>query len=623
MTDIKHVSKRQLVIMFISANLVSLGAGTPYLYSFYAPQLLKKCHLAIERSSDFSFAMSIGMSAMGVLAGMIIDTSPQLASGIGALLTFLAYSTLNYCYTRAYGSVILISCALLMVGFGSICSFYAAMKCCTTNFPNHRGAAGAFPISQYALSGLLFSFLCSHLFGEDMGAVFTFLTVICTSTAVLGSLTLKVFDEPKKSQLQSRSTDKTAALEQNETNLDTSDVNIHTQPILIERGKVKRNSSSSFNYNTFKGSSTTSLTPGTDNSSFNSSVTSIKRSDSTLWAKELVGSLQFWGIGRARPSDSNINGTNAWDNRKNTFSVNVSPGQRRDSLVDRNSRSSLHQAAETDLSNDNIVTALTEENDVGEEQHLTLSRKPESGTVKINSILSTFTKPRFFAYLFTLASLQGIGQMYIFAVGFVVSTQVQSSQEPLKFNQEELQSLQVSLISVMSFCGRLLSGPTSDLLVKKFHAQRLWLIICSAVLCIIASKNLVSSKAVFDTGMAVFNRISISSAIFGFAFGMAFGTFPAIIADSFGTAGFSTIWGLSTAGGIFSVKLLSKVLAYDLASNMEEDQVVCTKGVTCYSHTFHVTQLWGVFAIGLASLTMLVGYRNRLKRHHATFILED
>lgn len=611
--------KYELAAIFIGANVVALGAGTPYLYSFYAPQLLKRCHLNIERSSDFSLAMSVGMSAMGFLAGLIIDHSPALASGVGAVLTFMAYSTLYFCYSHEYGNVFLICAALVMVGFGSICSFYAAMKCCTANFPNHRGAAGAFPISQYALSGLVFSAFCSHVFGNDMQSVFLFLTIVCTSTVIVGCFTLRILS-PLEPDTKNTIVEVIEAppVPQDDDFSAIQEESYHSKPIDVLNGKRNSVSSSSNNYKSF---TLTASTPST------SSLSSWKRSDSvSSWTKDLVGSLQFWGIGKARPSDSALLPHHIRPNvpRKTSFTIDVTNNERRPSLIEEpNQNSCLLADTSVVVETSTATTQAGVQTTSSKELNVSVNQSPSVSIWKSHPVLKTLLKPRFFAYLLTLATLQGIGQMYIFAVGFVVNTQIQSSDDPQKYNQGEFQSLQVSLISIMSFCGRLVSGPISDVLVKKFKAQRLWVIALSAGLSILASRKLISLNPNTSTTVSNLHNISFSSILFGFSFGMTFGTFPAIIADSFGTDGFSTIWGLSTAGGIISVKALSSVLAKDLAAHMDPDQNSCIKGVRCYIHTFHVTQLWGAFAVSLSLLTLFIGHRNKKVRHHATFTIED
>jgi hypothetical protein len=65
--------------------------------------------------------------------------------------------------------------------------------------------------------------------------------------------------------------------------------------------------------------------------------------------------------------------------------------------------------------------------------------------------------------------------------------------------------------------------------------------------------------------------------VIGFAFGFVFGVLPAIIADTFGTDEFNTVWGLGARSGFLVLIQLSKILAEMLKKNSDEDGV-CTLG---------------------------------------------
>ncbi|GAV46748.1 hypothetical protein ZYGR_0A03430 [Zygosaccharomyces rouxii] len=221
--------------------------------------------------------------------------------------------------------------------------------------------------------------------------------------------------------------------------------------------------------------------------------------------------------------------------------------------------------------------------------------KPKKWTE--NYVLHTITTPRFLTYYIILATLQGLGQMYIYCVGFIVQTQVNSLPAGrYNLNPERIQSIQVSIISILSFAGRLSSGPISDLLVKKLDAQRMWNIVLAGFLMFWGSGQMLHQipGAAVSTATNLpqsLTNISFCSAIFGFAFGVLFGTYPAIIADSFGTAAFSTIWGISTSGGLPSIKIFAAILGKDLDKHTDPSETVCKKGIDCYKHTFHVTQI--------------------------------
>lgn len=130
---------------------------------------------------------------------------------------------------------------------------------------------------------------------------------------------------------------------------------------------------------------------------------------------------------------------------------------------------------------DTVANEDVEEFDLNISNHESISPISETAQVKPTktqliqhsstrglSLYSTLTSFKFISYYLVLAVLQGIGQTYIYSVGFLV---------PLIFAGEDLstvdvtpasvQSVQVSLIAIFSFMGRLISGPVSDWLVLK------------------------------------------------------------------------------------------------------------------------------------------------------------
>lgn len=633
-TSMPPPSRSQLLSCFIGSNLVALGAGTPYLYSFYAPQLLSKCQIPISKSSFFSFAMTIGSSALGFLAGVIIDKkSPRFSCLVGAICTFVAYTILHHCYVNELSNAFILSGALILVGFGSISGFYAAVKCCTTNFPRHRGTAGAFPVSLYALAGLLYSFLCEWLFGDNMALVFKFLKYVCTIMILVGFFTLRILVGHTTVKKRRRS----SILQQPGSTTGLNENANPAQPIAIEFSTNKRDSRGSFtNYKSIMKRSMSQISSSTE--SLLSIDSTMRRTDSYVWSKELAGSLSFWGWGKYRPSGNSLNAvlsSTPPQLQSEAQLAKTSPSSSSGStsvppILLNNKRDSFSKPLPASLLNQ----AQEPLEEIGE--HLSTPGK----SWKDNHVYQTIKNPNFIACYLTLATLQGIGQLYIYSVGFIVRTQVNSTPE-LHLNAEKIQSLQVSIISVMSFLGRLSSGPVSDLLVKKIKAQRAWCILVACTLMFFASRQIVAPlhDPLVDTKLKTppnIRNISVSSVLFGYAFGVTFGTYPAIIADLFGTDGFSTIWGLCVTGGLISVKLLSSVLAQDLSSNTESGQKTCLKGSLCYKYTFGVTAVCSLFAGVLVCATIGTHYWSKLKerrklkgilRQHgegnAVFLLED
>ncbi|SJM84945.1 uncharacterized protein ZBIST_1954 [Zygosaccharomyces bailii] len=576
-------TRSQLVKTFIGSNIVALGAGTPYLYSFYAPQLLSQCHIPISKVSMLSFSLNLGSSLLGFLAGMVIDKNPAVSCLIGTFCTFFGYATLDYCYQREISSALLISTALCLIGYGSISGFYASVKCCATNFPHHRGTAGAFPVSLYALAGMMYAAICSSLFGDDMGKVFKFLTVVCSAGIFTGCLTIRILIHPKQHQHRRQRSIPRPTLEQTQAIAITNrpDFPAATAGNKQDQASLRSNSSGA--------------------SSFQS-MWSTSGTDSYLWSTELTGSLPFWGWGRERDTNNQPNPPPSQETPRMPIPSHSRPGlsyastnqaRRRESLPFSNFTAKRDSFKRDDR--EIVVPPVINEPPPTILEPASTTTKSKSW--KENYVLHTITSPRFITYYIILATLQGIGQTYIYCVGFIVQTQI-SSLPPSQghLNPEKIQSIQVSIISILSFAGRLSSGPVSDLLVKKLKAQRMWNIVLAGLMMFWGSTQMLRKIPVGTISSVTslpesLTNISICSAIFGFAFGVVFGTYPPIIADSFGTAAFSTIWGISTSGGLPTIKIFAAVLGRDLDKHTNPGDTVCKRGVECYAHTFHVTQL--------------------------------
>ncbi|EHN00810.1 YMR155W-like protein [Saccharomyces cerevisiae x Saccharomyces kudriavzevii VIN7] len=518
---------------FIGGNVVALGAGTPYLYSFYAPQLLSKCRIPVSASGKLSFSLTIGSSLMGILAGIVVDRSPKLSCLIGSICVFIAYLILNLCYKHEWSSTFPISLSLILIGYGSVSGFYASVKCANTNFPEHRGTAGAFPVSLYGLSGMVFSYLCSKLFGEDIEHVFIFLMATCGSMILVGYFSLDI--------LTGREEDDASIKEwelQKSRETDANIVPLHD------------------NSNDYIGSPVHSSSPENYSLSDNFQETS-----------------DFFGLEDRQLSNRPL----------------LSPSSPR---------------IKYDVEDESVIKSAADENNRAQKNMR-------------SHILHSLKSSTFIGYYVILSLLQGIGLMYIYSVGFMIQAQVSSPPlDELPNNAERIQSLQVTLLSLLSFCGRLSSGPISDFLVKKFKAQRLWNIAIASLLVFVASNKMSNDFSNIEDhslrASKLFKNISICSAIFGYSFGVLFGTFPSIVADRFGTHGYSTLWGILTTGGLFSVSVFTSILGGDFKANTVGDDENCKRGVLCYRHTFMITEYCAVFT--LLFVLAIIGYTSYRRR---------
>lgn len=238
---------------------------------------------------------------------------------------------------------------------------------------------------------------------------------------------------------------------------------------------------------------------------------------------------------------------------------------------------------EIERSKSNIEDA-TEHNDL---KHLTLKQ--------------SFSHPVFWYHYFIFAIVQGLGQMYIYSVGFLLKAiHYYYTHKPGRLESEilslnKLQALHVSIIAIASFLGRLSSGPQSDYLVHKLNSQRHWVLVLGLFLML--AGHLLSSvriNAIFSDLDTVNLYLLVVSALIGYAYGFSFTSYPAIISDLFNIKNFSFIWGAMYTATTFGLTLMTKVFGYVYDVNTvhwdeHEKDFVCAKGSDCYNLTFRIT----------------------------------
>lgn len=595
--DIKNIQ------CLLGSVLIALGSGTVYCYSYYNSQLLEKCNIPVDQLSQLSLSLSIGSALLGLVVGPMIDNwGCNFMSYLGGLETFLGYYVILYNYRKGpNASVTFICLALAMVGMGSICGFYSCIKCVTYNFPKSRGFAGSIPVSCYALSSLVFSTLFKYTVKDDIEKVFEIFMLSCSVMILIGGYMIFMRDyellnkqsDDSLGQIQKSTFDKSTVP------ASVSTMNI-TKPVAI-KNKSKRNES---------------------------------------FSNKLQGSLAFWGAGRIRETPESVDNVKIplLDNTHNTSFNDLTGKGRRESsqsnlIVTANSSPLLMQNRSISQKNvgksDTVANEDVEEFDLNISNHESISPISETAQVKPTktqliqhsstrglSLYSTLTSFKFISYYLVLAVLQGIGQTYIYSVGFLV---------PLIFAGEDLstvdvtpasvQSVQVSLIAIFSFMGRLISGPVSDWLVLK-KAQRKWnIIVASFLLCL---GSYIISHFDSQTLEGKIHYLSLCSCILAFGFGIVFGTYPAIMVDAFGTELFSSLWGIVTTGGLVTVKIFSKLLSMDLDKDNCE-----ALGNKCVLRTFSTTYclaLLGLAATGCMIFIKFQKRKERISKYHNSHI---
>ncbi|XBW35092.1 hypothetical protein QEN19_000654 [Hanseniaspora menglaensis] len=595
------LTEKDSIICIFGSVLIAIGSGTVYCYSYYNSQLFVNCKIPLDQISKLSLALSVGSSLFGLVVGPLIDKfGVNKMSYFGGFETFLGYLILlkNY-QLKSDCSIFFICVSLTMIGMGSISGFYSCVKCVTYNFPNSRGLAGSIPVSCYALSSLLFSTFFKYFVKNDIELVFKIFMLTCSLMICIGGFLIFLRDYERLE-------------EKDNANIDDNDSN----------GLPFSNNLSSSSTSTISVTKPMSINKKTRNQSF---------------TKELQGSLKFWGLGRIRetpesvieqPNIALLAETKGRHFSNASFSEN-NQANRRESIIstiqdnDRSAYSSplIHAkpALKISSSNNKDNDVVSFDLETGNHESIVTNnfrRKSLLEPTKTNliqhsstkdlPIYQTLTSWKFVGYYTILALLQGIGQTYIYSVGFIVQLIASESDDDVFVDAAAIQSVQVSLIAVFSFAGRLLAGPISDRFVMQ-KAQRKWNIIVAS--CFMAAASIAITHFKSYGLSSKIKWLNFCSCVFAFGFGITFGTYPAIIVDAFGTELFSSIWGIITTGGLLSVKFFSKILSSDLKKDN------CAQlGNRCVMRTFNTTLLCSIIAMSMTGLMIYLKYQKRKER---------
>lgn len=156
------------------------------------------------------------------------------------------------------------------------------------------------------------------------------------------------------------------------------------------------------------------------------------------------------------------------------------------------------------------------------------------------------------------------------------------------------QLMHVSILSIMSFVGRLSSGIGSDFLIHH-NLSRFWALVGSACVFVAAQ---VAALNIENP-----NQLFWLSGLTGLAYGALFGVYPALVADAFGPSGMGINWGAMTMAPIISGNVFN--LAYGRILDQNSHHVEgsdggeerCDAGLDCYRSAYFVTLVSSMVAI--------------------------
>ncbi|KAK4230093.1 major facilitator superfamily domain-containing protein [Podospora fimiseda] len=543
---------RARVVSSVAATLISLACGTNYVYSAWAPQFADKLHLTTTQSNLIGLAGNLGMYSMGVPIGYFVDhRGPRGAVIAGAFLLGLGYLPFRTTYETEDTDQIPWSIGALCVfsyltGLGGCMAFQASVKTSALNWPHHRGTATAFPMAAFGLSAFFFSMFGSILFPGDTSR---FLGLLSGGTFTLifgGFWFLKVY--PHAGVGGYHAVSNAEAQRMRRTSGD------YAEP--ASKSKSRSRSSLRGNVDVEPGRSTRDDDDGdVMPTRYTTPPVAAGSSDNAVAADVEAGIIR-------NPTDSD----------------------------DADETSSLMSKASS-LPGDVLVQSSVD--------------MDRSHRVDIRGwrLLRNFDFWQLFAIMGILA---GIGLMTINNIGHNVHALWRMYDDNVgETFLIQRQQMHVSILSVGSFTGRLLSGVGSDFLVKVVGASRAWcLVVASLVFCLaqVAAINITDPHFLF-----------LVSSLSGLGYGFLFGVFPSIVAETFGIHGLSQNWGFMTLSPVLSGNIFNLFYGYVFDSHVvmgDNGERWCPDGLDCYKNAYFVTL--GACGLGLVvTLMTIVRERNR------------
>ncbi|KIJ21223.1 hypothetical protein PAXINDRAFT_107124 [Paxillus involutus ATCC 200175] len=179
------------IITLLGCILVSLGSGTNYIYSAYAPQLGARLHVSHTQLNVIGLAGNLGVSASGPVWGRIVDIKGPRIPLIGAFtLLLIGYLGIKKVYDDGIGDAATVSAlhfAVLilfgfMTGLGGIAGMAAALNTTAKSFPDtSRATTTGLAFSAFGLSAFFFLTVAQVFFPGDTSA---FLLVLALGTSI-------------------------------------------------------------------------------------------------------------------------------------------------------------------------------------------------------------------------------------------------------------------------------------------------------------------------------------------------------------------------------------------------------------------------------------------------------
>ncbi|KAI1434683.1 MFS general substrate transporter [Xylaria sp. CBS 124048] len=544
--SIKDETRTARIASSVAATIIALACGTNYGYSAWGPQFADKLHLSATESEVIGLSGNLGMYLMGVPVGMFTDSrGPRPAVLGGAVLLGLGYLPLQRAYDAGQGSVLWLSFASFLTGLGGCAAFAAVVKASALNWPHHRGTATAFPIAAFGLSAFFFSLVSSIFFPGNPGQFLLLLSIGTTTMILTGFFFLRVLPPPTTYR----------SVPASDTEIDDSG-ELHVAVSSSEPGMLP-------SYATI-------------------TATASKHSHHYPSNPEEPADGRDPDIGSSR-------------------SVAV-----RDAA--HPSRSTPDEINEVDESCSLLpppAATLLLPDEVSVQSSIDLDHSHRLD-IRGWTLLKT---PEFWRLLTIMGLLSGIGLMTINNIGNDATALWKHYDDSINDKTLALyQQVHVSILSLGSFAGRLLSGVGSDFLVKVMHASRMWCLVVASVIFALAQ---ICALSIVNPHL-----LGFVSGFNGLGYGFLFGVFPSITAESFGVHGLTQNWGFMTLAPVVTGNIFNLFygLILDAHSVVEPDgKRRCEEGIHCYRPAYVVALLSCVLGLVVTLWVIWHQARTRLR----------
>ncbi|KAL1842624.1 hypothetical protein VTJ49DRAFT_4672 [Mycothermus thermophilus] len=581
---------RARLVSSVAATMISLACGTNYVYSAWAPQFADRLHLSATEINLIGLAGNMGMYSAGIPVGLFVDhRGPRPAVLAGALCLGIGYAPFRAAYETASGSVPILCFFAFLTGLGACMAFAAAVKTSALNWPHHRGTATAFPLAAFGLSAFFFSLVGGVLFPGDTSAFLSLLAAGTFAMVFIGFFFLKVYPHTHSPSYQSVPTGNggpgpsQSRLRRRTLSRSGAKAAKAAQRVAAKRPLDAEPGTSPTTY-------TTPAIPDASAAAAGSSQDSVDPLDPPP-VEPLDPSAQ---------QHDNLDVEAALPSKASDLPPHEAEPDETSSLMSRSSSSSCSSSLAGDV-------LLAESVDLDRSHRIDIRG------------WRLLKNTEFWLLWSILGILAGVGLMTINNIGQNVKA-LWMLFDPSKDEAFLVyrQKLHVSILSIASFCGRLLSGVGSDFLVKVLHANRAW--------CLVFACTIFSIAQIFAIQVTNPNFLGFVSGLSGLGYGFLFGVFPSITAESFGIHGLSQNWGAMTLAPAISGNVFNLLYGAVFDSHTvigEDGQRYCPVGITCYRNAYLLTLAACGAGIAVTLFTIQYQYRQRLKADDGKGAAED